>query len=124
MLLIVLTGDMFADVYEFRLLLARDEADDDRRKEVRRWRGEKRAVMAWKRADCILKDLSREAREVVELVVVSDAQINSRYSLVVNRRASYMVLRARGGVTRRIRLDSKEAQPGSYSCVYAGCRSE
>ena len=57
MLLMVVTGDRLADEYEFRLLLARDEADDDRRNEVRRLWGLKRAVMAWKRADCIFAGL-------------------------------------------------------------------
>ena len=54
MLLIVETGDDSWDEKEPRLLLARDEAEDDRRNEVLRLCGEKRAVMAWKREDCIL----------------------------------------------------------------------
>lgn len=41
MLLIVLTGDDDVVAYEPRSLLARDEAEDDRRKEVRRDLGEK-----------------------------------------------------------------------------------
>jgi len=53
-LLMALTGDMVDDEYELRALLARDEADDDRRNEVRRLWGEKRAMVAWKREGCIL----------------------------------------------------------------------
>jgi hypothetical protein len=56
-LLMVLTGDMEPAVlaYEWRVLVERELADEDRRKEVRRLCGEKRAVMAWKRdEDCIL----------------------------------------------------------------------
>ena len=54
-LLMALTGDMVDDdEYELRALLARDEADEDRRNEVRRLWGEKRAMVAWKREVCIL----------------------------------------------------------------------
>ncbi len=57
MLLMVLTGD--CETKELRsVLLAREEADDDddmdRRNEVRRLCGEKRAVMVWKREDCMM----------------------------------------------------------------------
>ena len=59
MLLMVLTGDW--ETNEPRsVLLAREEADDDddddidRRNEVRRLCGEKRAVMEWKREDCMM----------------------------------------------------------------------
>ena len=45
MLLMVLTGDDMVVEYEFLALLAREEADDERRKPVRRLPGEKRAVM-------------------------------------------------------------------------------
>lgn len=54
MLLMVLTGDEEAVAYESRSLLARDEAEEERRKEVRSWLGEKRAVMDWKREDCMV----------------------------------------------------------------------
>lgn len=40
-------------------LLARDDADEDRRNEVRRLFGEKRAVMDWKRDECILAEEDR-----------------------------------------------------------------
>lgn len=53
MLLIVLTGELDVEEYEFRLLLAADE-DDDRRREVRSFWGENRAARAWNRDDCIL----------------------------------------------------------------------
>ena len=53
MLLIVLTGDDTDEPMESRLLLARDE-EDERRNEVRRVEGVRRAAMAWKREDCIL----------------------------------------------------------------------
>jgi hypothetical protein len=55
MLLMVLTGeDALLDAYEFRALLALDEADEDRRKLVRRPWGAKRAVMEWNREDCMV----------------------------------------------------------------------
>lgn len=54
MLLIVETGDDSCEEKEPLLLLAREEADEDRRKEVLMLWAEKRAVMAWKREDCIL----------------------------------------------------------------------
>lgn len=54
MLLMVLTGELVCEAIDIRsLLLARDEADDDRRNEVRRLCGEKRAAMDWKRGDCM-----------------------------------------------------------------------
>ena len=57
-LLMALTGDMVDDdEYELRALLARDEADDDRRNEVRMLWGEKRAARAWRRVDCIMMDV-------------------------------------------------------------------
>jgi hypothetical protein len=54
MLLMVLTGEDTVEAMESRLLLARDEAEDERRKEVRRVDGEKRAAIAWNLEDCIL----------------------------------------------------------------------
>lgn len=56
MLLMVLPTCEDADSKESRsALLARDEAElEDLRKELRRLRREKRAVMVWKRGDCIL----------------------------------------------------------------------
>lgn len=54
-LLIVLTGDDEVVAYESRL--TRDDADEDRRKEVRNALGEKRAVMDWK-WDCMIGDLA------------------------------------------------------------------
>jgi len=67
-LLMALTGDMVEDdEYELRLLLARDEADDDRRNEVRRLWGEKRAMVAWKREVCILKGCTSRSSERVTL---------------------------------------------------------
>lgn len=63
MLLMVLTGDEMEalDEYEFRALLALDEAEDERRKLVRRPCGAKRAVMEWKREDCMVGVCSGEA---------------------------------------------------------------
>jgi len=52
--LIVLTGELAWELNEFLSELARDEAEDDRRKDVRRLCREKRAVMAWKRGVCML----------------------------------------------------------------------
>jgi hypothetical protein len=58
MLLMVLTGELVCEPNDARsLLLARDEVDDDdmdRRNEVRRLCGEKRAVMDWNREVCIV----------------------------------------------------------------------
>lgn len=58
MLLMVLTGELDCEANEARsVLLARDEVDDDdrdRRNDVRRLWGENRAVMDWKREDCML----------------------------------------------------------------------
>jgi hypothetical protein len=58
MLLIVLTGELSCETNEARsVLLARedvDEADMDRRNEVRILCGEKRAVMDWKREACMM----------------------------------------------------------------------
>lgn len=56
MLLMVLTGDDAVEAIESRLLLIREEADDDRRNDVRRVVGEKRAAMEWNLEDCILDD--------------------------------------------------------------------
>ncbi|KAG7131390.1 hypothetical protein HYQ46_009701 [Verticillium longisporum] len=60
MLLMVLAGDeMTLAPHESRSLLARDEAEDERRKEARRLLEEKRAVMAWNRGEaCILLSFS------------------------------------------------------------------
>lgn len=52
--MIVLTGEETDEAMESRLLLARDDGDDERRKDVRRVEGAKRAAMEWKRDDCIL----------------------------------------------------------------------
>ncbi|SPQ18980.1 b46bb0b0-6a0a-4e96-98fb-81886a2e45d2 [Thermothielavioides terrestris] len=62
MLLMVETGELACEAVKPRsVLLAREDADDDvddvdsdRRNEVRRLCGEKRAVMAWKREVCIV----------------------------------------------------------------------
>lgn len=59
MLLMVLTGELACEATEARsVLLAREDADDDvdsdRRNEVRRLCGEKRAVMLWKREVCMV----------------------------------------------------------------------
>lgn len=58
MLLMVLTGELVSEANEARsVLLARDDVDDDdmdRRNEVRRLCGENRAVMDWKREDCMV----------------------------------------------------------------------
>lgn len=54
MLLIVLTGEDTDEPIESRLLLAREADDDERRKEVRRVEGARRAARAWKREVCIL----------------------------------------------------------------------
>lgn len=56
MLLIVLTGDDAVVAKEPRSLLAREDADDERRKVVLSVLGEKREVMDWKREDCILNE--------------------------------------------------------------------
>jgi hypothetical protein len=48
------TGDIEAEEKELRSLLARDEAEEERRNEVRRFCGAKRAVMDWKRECDIL----------------------------------------------------------------------
>lgn len=55
MLLMVLAGELACDMNESRSVLAREDADEDRRNEVRRLCGEKRAAMAWKRVDCMVK---------------------------------------------------------------------
>lgn len=65
MLLIVPTGDDDVVAYEPRSLLARDEAEDDRRKEVRKDLGEKREVMDWRPEDCMLED------SLIQLLVYS-----------------------------------------------------
>jgi hypothetical protein len=59
MLLIVLAGEdtLMWEEYESRLLLAREEADEDRRNEVRRLEGANRVVMEWKREVCMLNIL-------------------------------------------------------------------
>jgi len=58
MLLMVLTGEPVSEANEARsVLLAREDVDDDdmdRRNEVRRLWGENRAVMDWKREDCMV----------------------------------------------------------------------
>lgn len=54
MLLMVLTGELAWETNESRSVLAREDADEDRRKEVRMLWGEKRAAMVWKRVDCML----------------------------------------------------------------------
>ena len=58
MLLMVLTGELACEANEARsVLLAREDVDDDdmdRRNEVRMLCGEKRAVMDWKRGDCMV----------------------------------------------------------------------
>ena len=58
MLLMVLTGELACEANEARsVLLAREDVDDDdmdRRNEVRRLCGEKRAVMDWKREVCMV----------------------------------------------------------------------
>ena len=55
MLLMVLTGELAWEMNESLSVLTREDADDDdRRNEVRRLWGEKRAAMAWKRVDCIM----------------------------------------------------------------------
>lgn len=59
MLLIVLTGEETDEPIESRLLLARDEEEVERRNEVRRVEGVRRAAMAWKREDCILGGCGR-----------------------------------------------------------------
>jgi hypothetical protein len=58
-LLMVLTGELVCEPNDdaLSLLLARDDVDDadmDRRNEVRRLCGEKRAVMDWNREVCIV----------------------------------------------------------------------
>ena len=58
MLLMVLTGELACEANEARsVLLAREDVDDDdmdRRNEVRMLCGEKRAVMDWKRGECMM----------------------------------------------------------------------
>lgn len=54
MLLMVLAGELACDMNESRSVLALDDADGDRRNEVRMLWAEKRAAMAWKRVVCIL----------------------------------------------------------------------
>lgn len=58
MLLMVLTGELVSEANDARsVLLARDDVDDDdmdRRNDVRRLCGENRAVMDWKREDCMV----------------------------------------------------------------------
>jgi hypothetical protein len=58
MLLMVLAGDEMVvwDEYELRALLALDEADEARRKLVRRLPGENLAVMEWNGDDCMVTD--------------------------------------------------------------------
>jgi len=59
MLLMVLTGELAEDMNESLsvLMLARDEAEDDRRNDVRMLCGEKRAAMVWNRDGCMVKDV-------------------------------------------------------------------
>lgn len=56
--MMVLAGDMEEadDMYECLSVLALedDEAEEDRRNEVRMFMGEKRAVIWWKRDDCMV----------------------------------------------------------------------
>jgi hypothetical protein len=56
MLLIVLTGELAVEMKESLsvLVLARDDAEDDLRNEVRMLCGEKRARMVWKREGCMV----------------------------------------------------------------------
>ena len=54
MVLIVPTGELASETKEFLSELARDEAEDDRRKDVRRLCREKREVMDWKRGVCMM----------------------------------------------------------------------
>ncbi len=66
LLMVLATGDRLADdEYELRLLLDADE--DERRNEVRRPPGVKRAVMAWKRDVCIVAVVAVAAEVVGEL---------------------------------------------------------
>lgn len=57
----VLTGDDDVVAYEPRSLLAREEADDERRKVVRSVLGEKRDAMDCKRDDCMMGALLLKA---------------------------------------------------------------
>jgi len=56
MLLMVLTGELAVEMKESRsvLVLARDDADDDLRNDVRMLCGEKRAAMVWNRECCMV----------------------------------------------------------------------
>lgn len=55
MVLMVLVAELVCDVKDARsVLLAREDGDDDRRNDVRMLCGEKRAVMDWKRDECML----------------------------------------------------------------------
>lgn len=55
MLLMVLTGELALEMNESRSVLARDEAEDeDRRNEVLILWGEKRAAIEWNREDCMV----------------------------------------------------------------------
>jgi hypothetical protein len=56
MLLMVLTGELAVEMNESLsvLMLARDDAEDDRRNDVRMLCGEKRAAMLWNREGCMM----------------------------------------------------------------------
>jgi len=56
MLLMVLTGELAVEMKESLsvLVLAREDADDDLRNEVRMLCGEKRARMVWNREGCMV----------------------------------------------------------------------
>lgn len=56
-LLIVSAVDDALDAYEALELVEREEAEEIRRKDVRKPEGEKRERMFWNRGDCILADL-------------------------------------------------------------------
>lgn len=64
MLLMVLTGELAVEINESLsvLVLARDDAEEDRRNDVRMLCGEKRAAMVWKREGCMMKMVGLKRR--------------------------------------------------------------
>ena len=85
MLLMVLTGEDTVEAMESRLLLGRDEAEDERRKEVRRVDGEKREAIAWNLEDCILTRSVGPGRRVTMVATSKGEHGNRRLTSCTGR---------------------------------------
>lgn len=81
--------------------------DDDRRKEVRRLWGEKRAVMVWKREGCILMVVGMRLDWVCWLIDVEEVWWDEI-------ELDVLVVKMEVLVDCIIVANSKEAQPGGY----------